>query len=243
MHMIFLFLIIFVYGLVIRLGTIAFAMTGLDEEIATFQTISCLTCCGFSTKESESIMMFPARRKIAMFLMAFGFIGLASFITTTVSSMTVDTQYFKFNIPIIDWFFSSPLRPYVNLLVIIVAIYATYKFFMSKALHVFFQKYFQAALVKRGFLPINLDYGLMSVFNGENAIARLIVRKENGLAGVTLARLKELFPGIVVLSVERNGVLTANLLDTLALEPADKLIVYSSISGIHHYFEQFRNSA
>jgi len=72
--------------IVVRIGAIAFEMTGLDRDKATFQALSCFSGTGFTTRESELITGHYYRRRIATVLMVFGNAGLATVITTLVVS-------------------------------------------------------------------------------------------------------------------------------------------------------------
>ena len=72
--------------IVVRIGAIAFEMTGLDREKAAFQALSCFSGTGFTTRESELITGHYYRRRIATVLMIFGNAGLATVITTLVVS-------------------------------------------------------------------------------------------------------------------------------------------------------------
>lgn len=72
--------------LVVRVGSIAFVMTGLSEDVARFQALSAFSGAGFTTSEAEAIVMYPARRRIATMLIRFGSIGLVTSIATLLLS-------------------------------------------------------------------------------------------------------------------------------------------------------------
>jgi hypothetical protein len=72
--------------LVVRVGSIAFVMTGLSEDVARFQALSAFSGAGFTTSETEAIVMYPARRRIATMLIRFGSIGLVTSIATLMLS-------------------------------------------------------------------------------------------------------------------------------------------------------------
>ena len=73
--------------LVVRVGAIAFVMTGLSEDVARFQALSAFSGAGFTTSEAEAIVGYPARRRIAMMLIRFGSIGLVTSIATLLLSV------------------------------------------------------------------------------------------------------------------------------------------------------------
>ena len=67
-------LIILIYWVITELFTIFFRFTGLPDEKARFQVISLLTGCGFTTRESESILNSRPRRRLARITMLFGYV-------------------------------------------------------------------------------------------------------------------------------------------------------------------------
>ncbi len=71
---------------IVRIASIAMRLTGLAQNVATFQCISALSGTGFTTSESEMIVNYPVRRRILIVLMLFGNLGLVSVLATfTVS--------------------------------------------------------------------------------------------------------------------------------------------------------------
>lgn len=67
-----LLVLIAVYLIFIEIFTIIFMMTGLSHQRSVFQVISLLTNSGFTTTESEVIVVSRKRRKVAIFIMIFG---------------------------------------------------------------------------------------------------------------------------------------------------------------------------
>ena len=57
--------IILIYLVITELFTILFRFTGLPDERARFQVISLLTGCGYTTRESETILSNRRRRRLA----------------------------------------------------------------------------------------------------------------------------------------------------------------------------------
>lgn len=81
--------------LVIRLGAVAFEMTGLSWDESKFQALSTFTNTGFTTREAELITTHPIRRKIASYLIVAGNAGLVttigSFAGTVAEERFVDS--------------------------------------------------------------------------------------------------------------------------------------------------------
>jgi hypothetical protein len=72
---------------VLRVASVAFRLTGLDETSARFQALSAFTGTGFTTTEAETIVNYPVRRRIASLLMIIGNLGLVTVLATIVVSM------------------------------------------------------------------------------------------------------------------------------------------------------------
>jgi len=104
-------LAILISFLFVRGASIALMMTGLDKNKARFQALSSFTGTGFTTKESESIVNHPQRRKIVRWLMIMGNAGIVTVIVTGTSSMVTSEAY---QLP-------------MNILILIVGILLIYK--------------------------------------------------------------------------------------------------------------------
>ncbi len=61
---------------VTRVATVALEHTGLARESARFQSRSAFTGVGFTTSEAESVVGHPVRRRIVMWLMMVGNVGI-----------------------------------------------------------------------------------------------------------------------------------------------------------------------
>jgi len=58
-----------------RVATIALVGTGMATEVASFQARSALMGVGYTTTEAEDVINHPVRRRIILWLMAFGNAG------------------------------------------------------------------------------------------------------------------------------------------------------------------------
>ena len=68
-------------------GSIALEATGLERRKARFQALSALTNSGFTTREAESVVDNPGRRRIIFWLILLGNIGVASFLITLIIAL------------------------------------------------------------------------------------------------------------------------------------------------------------
>ncbi|MCP4224843.1 MAG: potassium transporter TrkA [Actinomycetia bacterium] len=67
-----------------RVAAVALESTGMARDSAQFQARSALLGVGFTTSEAEDITNHPTRRRIALWLMTFGNIGIVTFIGSFV---------------------------------------------------------------------------------------------------------------------------------------------------------------
>ena len=83
-----LLLVFVVSVLIIRTGTIALVMTGVSEEVASFQAASAFSGAGFTTGEAERAISTPPRRRVINLLIRSGSIGIVTAIASLVLSFS-----------------------------------------------------------------------------------------------------------------------------------------------------------
>jgi hypothetical protein len=71
---------------VTRIAAVALEHTGLGRDAARFQARSAFTGVGFTTTESESLVDHPVRRRIVMWLMLVGNVGIMSAMAALILS-------------------------------------------------------------------------------------------------------------------------------------------------------------
>jgi hypothetical protein len=111
MSVILLIIFICISYLIVRIGAISLEMTGMERSRARFQALSAFSGTGFTTREAESAVNHPRRRKIVTYLMIMGNAGIVSVIATLVLSLK-ETGVF---------------RPSLNLVIIIASIFVLYR--------------------------------------------------------------------------------------------------------------------
>jgi len=79
------FILIIAYLIAAEIFTVLFRLTGLREDKARFQAISCMTNSGFTTRESELILNSVARRRLARGMMIFGYIFAVTGVSVLVN--------------------------------------------------------------------------------------------------------------------------------------------------------------
>ena len=75
---------------VVKLGSIAFQLTGMEPRMAMFQALSAFTNTGFTTSAAENVVRHRQRRVIASVLIVIGYIGIVGVIVTLVRSFAVE---------------------------------------------------------------------------------------------------------------------------------------------------------
>ncbi len=85
--------------IIVRIGAIAFQLTGLEWSLAKFQALSCFTATGFTTKEAELITATRQRRRIASVLIVLGHAGFVTMIATFANSLNPRGITRKIEIP------------------------------------------------------------------------------------------------------------------------------------------------
>ena len=109
MNLFLLIVTIIVSMIIVRVGAIAFELTGLNWNIAKFQSLSCFSGTGFTIREAELVLGYPQRRRIASYLMILGNAGLVAMIATFANSLSPNTLFLKYTFPFIPAFLPAIL--------------------------------------------------------------------------------------------------------------------------------------
>lgn len=87
MSIVLLLVVVLMSYVCVRIGAVAFELTGIPWERAKFQALSCFTNCGFTTSEAEDIVKHPLRRRIASYLIILGNAGIVTTVGTFASTI------------------------------------------------------------------------------------------------------------------------------------------------------------
>ncbi|MBN2181618.1 MAG: hypothetical protein JW715_06870, partial [Sedimentisphaerales bacterium] len=102
--------------IIVRIGAIAFQITGLEWSLAKFQALSCFSGTGFTTKEAELITGDKRRRQIATILMILGNAGMVTLIASAVGALNPEHN-------LLPWFEEKFLNTPINLAVLAAALF------------------------------------------------------------------------------------------------------------------------
>ncbi|MBQ4357383.1 MAG: hypothetical protein II788_05265 [Acholeplasmatales bacterium] len=215
---------VIIYVILIEIFSMLFRITGLTKEKASFQAISLLTNCGFTTGESEVITSDRLRRRIAIAAMISGYSFSVVIVSLLINVfMRVSTQNQEDNY---KWFFIA-FGIFILLLIIT-----------------------QIPFVKRLFEKLigAIAHVVLRRNDGENIITLLDNYGKDAMVEVYLNRVPEFMVDttvvdskikdkykINILMCKRNGKVLDVTKDTI-FKKKDSLVIFGSFSGIKNCF-------
>ena len=205
-------LAILISFLFVRGASIALMMTGLERKKAKFQALSAFSGTGFTTKEAESVVNHPVRRRIIRYLMIMGNAGVVTVIVTATSSLSSSRGY---HLPI-------------NVIVLIVGIFIIYRLAKSRGFVRKWESFIEKKLVKSHALEESQTEDLLHFLEGYGLVKK-IVREDSPLRGKTLMDSKLSERGALILGVERGKSWIPIPKANEVIKKGDKLIVYGPL--------------
>lgn len=202
-----------------RIAAMALMFTGLSREAARFQARSAFSGVGFTTREAESIVNHPVRRRIVMLLMLLGNIGIATVIATVMISFTstvgTDLRY-----------------QFMVLGILSVGLICLWIFFSSRWVERQMNKSIAWALKRFTDLDVRDYVSLLQLADGY-AVSEMSVESGHWMSGCQLKDLRLSDEGLLVLGIHRNqrafqGIPRAGD----RIESGDTLIVYGTLDNI-----------
>ncbi len=229
MNLLLFFVILVISFIVVRIGAIAFELTGVDWSLAKFQALSCFTGTGFTTKESELITANSQRRRIASVLMVLGNAGLVSLVATFANSLRSDVLDFK--LPFLGSVLPYRIVPLVNVIIIAVVLFFGYKFFnktnisrkLTRALRV---KIINRDMVKR------VSFEELVISTGGYGISSIKICDSSPVLNKTLQESHLRSWDITVLAIERNRETIPNPQAAMKIILDDTLICFGKLENI-----------
>ncbi|MCK4858985.1 MAG: hypothetical protein KAS87_00315 [Candidatus Omnitrophica bacterium] len=231
MNLLLFIVILTVSFIVVKIGAIAFELTGLEKSLAKFQALSCFTGTGFTTKEAELITGNPQRRNIASVLMVLGKAGLVTLVATFANSLRANSLVAKINIPFLNLAFPIHLLPWINLIVITLFAYSIYKILTRTKLGKKLTDALKRHIVKKEIIkPVSFEE--LVVATAGYGISKIEICKDNPIVDKTLvdSNLKKL--DILILAVERKEKIITNPPADTKILLGDKLICFGKLGNI-----------
>ncbi|MDD5079757.1 MAG: TrkA C-terminal domain-containing protein [Candidatus Omnitrophica bacterium] len=233
MNLLLFIMAIIISFIVVRIGAIAFELTGLEWSLAKFQALSCFSGTGFTTKEAELITGNPQRRRIASILMVLGNAGLITVIATFANSLRPSTIMPKFTIPFVHLVFPSSLLPWINLLIIVVSIYVIYRFFSHTSITKKLTDALRARIVKKEIIK-RVTFEELLVATGGYGVSSIEVCKDSFIIGKTLFESDLRNNDITVLAVERKDEIIPNPASETRIMLGDTIICFGKLENIRN---------
>ena len=229
-----LFLLIFtviISFIVVRIGAIAFHMTGINWAQAKFQSLSCFTGTGFTTREAELITGNPQRRRIATILMISGNAGLVTMIATFANSIRPSLIMSKISIPFLHSVVPSGLIPIVNLVIIIIVLFAIYKIFTNAKFSRKLTEILRKKIEEKEVIDTT-TFEELFLATGGYGVSKIEVHENFPLLDKTLfeSGLRKL--DIMILAIERKGAIIPNPPSGTKILLDDKLICFGKLENI-----------
>lgn len=233
MNLMLFVLMIVVSMIIVQIGSVALELTGLEESIARFQALSCFTGTGFTTKESELIITNPQRRRIASFLMVLGHAGLVTLIATFANSLRPTVLTDKFKLPFIHTFFPSHLLPWINLIIIIGAVYVIYKLFTHTNFTKKLTNILKTHILKKEIIKPAV-YNEFLVAPSGYGIVQIHVLKGSPVINKIVSALGPAEQDFSLLAVVREGKTIPNPQSNTKIVIDDKLICFGKMESIRN---------
>lgn len=193
--------------------------TGLSREAARFQARSAFSGCGYTTREAESIVNHPVRRRIVMLLMLLGNIGIATVIATVIISISSAGGS--------SWKYQLAMLSILTLGVIALFLLAS-----SHGIERYLNRLFAFALQRLTDLEVRDYQALLQLADGY-AVSEMLVEDRHWLTQAPLRELKLSDEGILVLGIHRaeagyTGIPGADDV----IQEGDTIIVYGRLENI-----------
>ena len=221
-------IVLFASWIIVRIGAIAFQITGLEWSLAKFQALSCFSGTGFTTRESELIVSDKRRRQIASILMILGNAGLVTLIATMAGVLNpqqaLSANFLPFQIP-------EEAAVGINMAIIIMVLLITYRIFTNRKIVGKLTRYLRKKIIKQELLkPVSFEELLM--LTGGYGISRIEVCEGNPIIDKTLAESDLRKNDITVLAIIRGEETIPNPSANRKILKGDGLISFGKLERL-----------
>ncbi|MHC4084024.1 MAG: cation:proton antiporter regulatory subunit [Planctomycetota bacterium] len=229
MNLVLFITVLIVSFIIVRIGAIAFQLTGIEWSLAKFQALSCFTATGFTTKESELITSDLRRRRIATILIVLGHAGFVTMIATFANSLRPGAD--KLDVPFSAFTISDKVLPWINLIIIVAAIYITYKLFSNTTFARRLTNVLRNRIIKKEMIK-SVSCEELAVATGGYGVSRIKVRQDNPILGKALSESELRKDDITVLAIVRADRTIPNPLADTKILSGDELICFGKLGII-----------
>ena len=224
--------------IIVRIGAVAFQLTGLEWSLAKFQSLSCFSGTGFTTKEAELITGHPLRRRIASVLMVLGNAGLVTLVATAATSLNPkDTAIWQWFNTLIPWEMNPWIMQSINIGILVIAVYVTYRIFTNERVMQKMTGYLRKKIMtKDAFKLVSLEEFLL--LTDGYGITRVEVAADSTLAGKTLIESNLRQHDITIMAIVRKDTTIPNPAADTTIQSGDTLISFGKLANIRSRMSQ-----
>ena len=206
--------------LITKIATEALVHTGLSKQAAKFQARSAFTGVGFTTKEAESVVNHPVRRKIVLSLMLIGNVGIISAIASLMLTF-VDTGQGSA---------SNTLR----IAIIAASMAVLWLLSKSKWVERILVKIIKKALKKFTTLKVR-DYVELLDLKGEYEITVIEINEGDWMENKKVGELQLWQEGINLIGIQRDdGTYLGTPKSGTKITPHDQIILYGRENNLRN---------
>ncbi len=218
--------------IVVRIGAIAFQLTGLEWSLAKFQALSCFSGTGFTTKEAELVTGNKQRRKIATILIILGNAGFVIMIATLAGSLVPqETILSKLSESFLPFDIPPDLVKWVNLTIIIIVVYVIYRIFTHEKFVRKMTTFLRKKIIKKEiFQKVSFEELLLAT--GGYGISRIVVSSGSPVLNKTLANSGLREQDIMVLATVRGAETIPNPPANMKIMLGDELVCFGKLENI-----------
>jgi hypothetical protein len=197
------FIFLLVWLVILWVGATALEGTGMERSKAFFQALSALSGTGFTTREAESIVEHPKRRRIASWLIFFGCVGITAFLFLMI-------LYVRAGL-------AAPSMTYIGVIVgiIVVLVLLIWTGALRWLTNVILKLFHKT--------PVNIEV-LHKL--GDYGVVRLKI-SEKDKVGLTIGNFKQ--RNMTVIAIERGDIILSLPKDTEQAQTGDYLLCYGKI--------------
>ena len=229
MNLVLFITVLIVSFIIVRIGAIAFQLTGIEWSLAKFQALSCFTATGFTTKESELITSDLRRRRIATVLIVFGHAGFVTMVATFANSLR--PQSTNWSIPLLPGYIPPWLQPLTSLTIIVAAIFIIYKIFSNTTFARRLTNVLRNRIIKKEIIKA-VSCEELAVATGGYGVSRIKVRQDNPILGKALSESELRKDDITVLAIVRSERTIPNPVADTKILSGDELICFGKLGII-----------
>ncbi|MDP3879541.1 MAG: TrkA C-terminal domain-containing protein [Dehalococcoidales bacterium] len=214
-------LLILASFLVVTAASALLMLTGMDSQRARFQALSSFTGTGFTTREAESVVNHPQRRRIVMALMMLGHAGIVAVVVTATSSVVTSGG---------SW------ETTLIFLVVLLYVYALYLIVkyggITKRWEGFISKRFARHLGEEG-TPAELLHLLEGY-----GIVRMPVKPDLPVLSSCVSQDTCRDKGLLVIGIERGDRWIPLPNDDEKINDGDSIVIYGSLDVLNNTFRR-----